>query len=379
MPKSRYVGPLSAFAVFGLFWGAFAALLPQIKTGTAVSDGELGLGFLALGIAALPAILGTGWLIDRRGWPTLRVALVLFAVAALLPAFAASLPGLVLSFAVLGAAAGSIDAASNAATSELESSGRRLMHLAHAVNALGVVVGAGATGLIRAFDVDRLPILAGVAAIILLAAALNRDGGSAATTRPSLATHGVALPRWPLITLGVLFALAEVLESSVDAWSAIHLEETLGAGPAVGGLGPAAFAGALVVGRLLALVVERHVTDRLFLAAGATFSGVGVGTAALADSALVAVAGFALAGLGYSVVVPIIYRLAGVAGGAKRRGIAISGVATIGAVGYTVGPALVGGVAEIAGLRVGLLLLVGAALVLGVVALVSERIGRLSG
>ena len=60
-------GSISAFAAFGVFWGAWAVLLPAIKEQTGASVGELGVALLFIAGAALPAMPATGALIDRFG------------------------------------------------------------------------------------------------------------------------------------------------------------------------------------------------------------------------------------------------------------------------------------------------------------------------
>ena len=45
---------LAAFGVFGLFWGAWAALLPAVKEQVGLSDGELGLALAVVALAAPP-------------------------------------------------------------------------------------------------------------------------------------------------------------------------------------------------------------------------------------------------------------------------------------------------------------------------------------
>jgi len=58
--RRRVVGPLAAFAAFGTFWGAWGVLLPDVKEQAEASVAELGAALLAVGLAALPAMLATG-------------------------------------------------------------------------------------------------------------------------------------------------------------------------------------------------------------------------------------------------------------------------------------------------------------------------------
>src|SRR3954453_17142968 len=83
-------GPIGAFVGMGVFWGTWAALLPEIKRATGSTDGQLGLAIGLALTAALPAMLLTGRAHDRFGARLLPVTLVLLAFGALLPGFATS-------------------------------------------------------------------------------------------------------------------------------------------------------------------------------------------------------------------------------------------------------------------------------------------------
>ena len=60
-------GPLLAFAAFGAYWGAWGVLVPDVKEQVDASVTELGLALLAVALAALPAMLVTGRIVDRVG------------------------------------------------------------------------------------------------------------------------------------------------------------------------------------------------------------------------------------------------------------------------------------------------------------------------
>jgi len=91
--RRERLAPVLAFAVFGLFWGTWDALLPAIKQATGVDDGQLGLALLGIGVGALPVMLSVGPLADRLGRPTVADMLVLFALVAVPPVSRARLPG----------------------------------------------------------------------------------------------------------------------------------------------------------------------------------------------------------------------------------------------------------------------------------------------
>src|SRR4030095_9550254 len=77
--------PLACFLAMGLFWGTWAALLPDIKAQIGATDGELGLAMVGAGLGSLPAMILTGRLWRRFGWWLLPGTALAFAVSALTP------------------------------------------------------------------------------------------------------------------------------------------------------------------------------------------------------------------------------------------------------------------------------------------------------
>ena len=103
------LGSLSAFAAFGVFWGAWAVLLPAIKEQTGASVTALGVALLFVAAAALPAMFLTGLLIDRIGPRVLPFAATFFGLAVLLPGLAQSPLQLALALVLVGVASGALD------------------------------------------------------------------------------------------------------------------------------------------------------------------------------------------------------------------------------------------------------------------------------
>src|SRR5438067_13444103 len=93
---SRGRGLAAAFAVFGLFWGGWAACLPAIQRQTGASEAQLGPALLCVALAALPAMLAAGRLADVVGARLVPIGLVLFGAAATPPGPAPPSPPLAL-------------------------------------------------------------------------------------------------------------------------------------------------------------------------------------------------------------------------------------------------------------------------------------------
>jgi MFS family permease len=114
---------LSAFAAFGVFWGAWAVLLPAIKEQTGASVTALGVALLFVAAAALPAMFLTGLLIDRIGPRVLPLAATFFGLAVLLPGLAQSPLQLALALVLVGVASGALDVSINFGATRIEACG----------------------------------------------------------------------------------------------------------------------------------------------------------------------------------------------------------------------------------------------------------------
>ncbi|MEO8289793.1 MAG: MFS transporter [Gaiellaceae bacterium] len=360
-------GSLSAFGSFGVFWGAWAVLLPAVKEQTGASVGELGVALLFVAGAALPAMLLTGVLIDRFGPRVLPAAAVFFGVAVLLPGLAQSLWQLILALAVVGAASGALDVSINFGATSIEAcGGAPIMQRAHAFFSGGFLVGSVFAGLAREAGAQPVAILLATAAVPFASAWLNRDAVRLPAPGERRAPM-VKLTR-PLVILGLLCGLAFVVESGIEHWSALFLETELDASPAFAGLGPAFFAAAMVAGRGLGQGLGIRFGDRTLLAGGALVSGCGLAVVATATAVPVAVAGFFLGGAGISVAAPVLFGAAGRGATGLERGSAVAGVTTVSYLGFLSGPPLIGLVSGALDLRAGIGLLAGIAVLTSVAA-----------
>jgi predicted MFS family arabinose efflux permease len=359
---------LLGFAMFGAFWGAWGGALPAVRDHAGVGDGTLGVALLCIGAGALVSMRPTGAIVDRHRAVALPVAMAIFAVCAVLPALATSPVALAAALLALGAASGAVDVAVNAEGVRSEAaSDRPLMSLAHAAFSGTVVVASLFAGAVRAAGAGVVPIFVAVAALILVAAVVLR-GLPAAEGGPSEAAGGglralLHLPAW-LAILGALTALAYFIENAWQSWSAVHLDATLGAAPALAALGPALFAASAATGRLLAQGAARRVPERTLVRGGAVLAAAGTFVAATAPVTGVALAGIALAGLGTSVCAPVLIGLAGRHAEPAARASAVSIVTTLAYLGFLVGPAAVGLAADAFSLRASLAAVAGLALVL---------------
>ena len=358
-----------AFGVFGLVWGAWQAVLPDLAARFDLSTGPLGLMLTAGFAVSLPVMLGTGRLIDRVGAGR-GIAVTALGLAAGLAVVGtlASLPVLVVGVIIFAAGSGAFDVAINgAALGDGRWSRPARLTLLHAAFSGGGVVGAiGGGALVGGGMAFQLvyPILA---ASVVAVAALSFTATWRSAGSEGAVPRAIALAMLPLAGLAGLAFLAE---GSMETWSAIYLRDELGAAAFVGALGPGAFHAAMLVGRLVGAGVATSLGARTTLLVAGSLTLVGMVIALVAPVQGVAIVGMAVAALGASFVVPVVVSLAGRRAGA-HAGRAASYVLSLGYGGFLIGPSLVGILGQLASLRLGLVVIPVAAAVIALASLTS--------
>jgi MFS family permease len=362
----------AAFALFGLLWGGWQAVLPDLAAHYSLSTGPLGAMLTAGFAVALPAMLGIGRFVDRWGAGRgIGITAAAMAIALLLVAVLPPLPVLVVAVVLLAAGSGAFDVAINgAAMADPEWSRPVRMTLLHAAFSSGGVVGALAGGVTVASAVAFTLVHAALAAALLALALV------AARSRWTPARGEGSVPRavaLAMVPLAVLAGLAFLAEGSMETWSAIYLRDELGAAAFIGALGPAAFHAAMLIGRLIGATVAGRLGPAATLLVAGSMTAIGMAVALAVPVPAVAIPGMAVGALGASFVVPVVVSLAARRAGA-HAGRAASYVLTLGYAGFLVGPSLVGLLGEVAGLRVALVVVPIAGAIIGLAAI--SRLAR---
>jgi MFS family permease len=239
-----------------------------------------------------------------------------------------------------------------------QATGRRFMSLLHAAFSGGAMVGALGAGVLIQVGVDYrivyLVLLVPLAGVILAVSTTRFPTTANESSEAAGGEKGNGLTRHlPLLLVGLIATLGLLSEGEMEHWSGIYLRQTLGLPALLGGSGVAVFYAAMAAGRLGTAWAVRSFGNRKTLLAAGLFTAGGMGLALATREPLLVVCGFLVVGLALSGVAPIAFSAAGdLAPG--RAGSAISAVTTLGYGGFLLGPVVVGGLAELLGLRVAL-------------------------
>ena len=362
------------FLANGFVMGAWAPQIPLLLPRHGITEGTLGLLILVLGMGAVGAMLFCGRLIGHFGARSVLRAFML-AVVPVLPVvvFAPSVGALAIAMAAFGAMIGCMDVAMNANAVEVERRlGRAIMSSSHGFWSLGGFIGGGLGSLIiaRAGSEVQALLTGGVALAMVLAASPYLMAGDPPAPREQTAPPARLLPRdGALWLLGAMALLSMVPEGAVLDWAALYLQQEMGAGVETAGLAFALFAGAMAAGGFAGDAIRNRFGAGRVLRMSGLIGAAGLAIAAAAPTPGLALAGFALSGLGVANMVPVVFSAAGNHPGLPA-GAAIATVTMLGYAGILVAPASIGFAAEAVGFRTTFAVL---AVLLAVVATLAGR------
>jgi MFS family permease len=343
------------FLAMGVLTGTFSSRWPWIAARLHMTSAVIGgVGLLATA-GALTVMPFAARFVHRYG---ARAATRLLTAAAgaslILPAYAPSAAVLAVVFAAMGAIIGTQDNAMNTAAVEAEARiGRSIMSGLHGMWSVGVLAGTLAGALAARADLGPRIEFAAMGAVIvtigLVASGWLRSGPATG------AAAEVHVPRfvWPrglLLLIGCVAFAAIFVEYAANDWSALFMHWTIHASQAVAAMATGLFAFTMAAGRLAGDAVVARVGAVASVRACGVLATAGCIVVAIAPAAWIAVAGFMFIGAGVSVVVPLVFAAGGRMGPSPAMGVA--GVATISYGAGLGAPSIMGGVAELASLRV---------------------------
>ncbi len=354
------------FLVHGLVVGSWVSRIPAVKAALHLDNGVLGLTLLSAAVGAVCTIPVTGWLLTRFGSKKVTIlSSIGFCLALMLLALAPTALILTAALFLYGTLAAAMDVSMNTQGVEVEKAlGTPTMSRFHAMFSLGAMGGAALGGWAASagmtpsahFTIVAVANLAAVLATspLLLPKAVSTAGEP---------VHRLPLNRIPrvLIALSAIGFCILLSEGAMADWIAIYLRQVLHAGSGLAAEGYAVFAAAMAVFRLAGDVITRRLGPYRTVRNGSLIAAGGLVCALIAAQPLWTFPGFAAAGAGLSVIIPLVF------GGGGRvnsvpPGAGIATVTGLGYLGFIAGPPAIGFASQVISLRWALGIVVGCCL-----------------
>jgi Na+/melibiose symporter-like transporter len=372
-------GTVLVFLIHGLLFATWVSRIPAVKTALGLNDAELGLALLSSAIGAVCAIPFTGRFVTRYGSREVTaISSIALCFSLVLPGLAVNALTLAVALFAFGASAAAMDVSMNAQGVEVEKRlGKPTMSRFHGMFSLGGMVGAGVGGIVAARSI-RPVIHFGVSAfvylvaIVLVAPLLLETHDSVQPDEPKVSLKRIPRALLALSAIGFCILLSE---GAMADWTAVYLRQVLNAGSGTAAAGYSVFSAAMAIFRFLGDLITSRLGPARTVRTGGLVAACGMTWALSMRSAAWAMPGFAAAGAGFSVIIPLVF-----GGGGRVQsvspGAGIATVTGIGYIGFIVGPPAIGFASQVLTLRYALGLVVVCCII---ASLLSGFIGRLQG
>ncbi len=350
---------LATFAVFFVQGLTFATLLTQVaalQRKHGLSDGELTILLLIVPVIAGAGSVLAGTLAARFGSRRiLRAFQPLTCAAVVLAGLAPTVPLFVVALVLFGVGLGGVDAGMNMQGVAVERRyGRAVLTGFHALWSAAAVVGALWASAAAELDLDLAVtfaiVMAPGAAVAVVAArwlCLPEEEHVA----QEVALTKARFPWKPIIPLCLAMAFLYVGDASISNFGSVFMDKIMHASASVVPLALGAYQATTFLVRVGGDLAVRRYGPAVIVRIGGAVATLGFVAIVAAPTEPLAIAGFALTGVGLSVVAPQSFSAAGRLDPAGT-GVAIARVNMFNYVGFIVGAALVGGIAEAADYRV---------------------------
>ncbi|UII80583.1 MFS transporter [Flagellimonas sp. CMM7] len=345
----RYFAPAWVFASLNIWFGTWAIYIPTVKEKLEIDKADLGIALFCLSLGVFTIFPIASKIINKLGvgratW----YSVVLTSIMALFPLLVPNYYTLMASLFVFGACTGLTDISMNTLVTEIEKEDKEnFMSAVHGFFSLGGVIAGLGSFFIPMIENPALHMGIMVVLVLIGNLFLYRNYIHIVATPMDKEPFSLKLFK-PLLLLGIIGFVAMGSEGAIVDWSGLYLKEITLAPEAFIGAGFLAFSVAMTLGRFLGDGISAKIGSIKIVALGSVIALLGY-LLVLSGNTLLAITGFALNGLGFSVIVPELFRIGGnVKGVDSAQG--ISFIAGTGYAGFLLGPVILGFIAESASL-----------------------------
>lgn len=356
--NKKYFASAFLYTCFSLIFSTWVTYIPHISEKLEINEGKIGNAIFFSALGAFFMIRICRHLIDRVGVGRYAYfALISYCICFFGPFLAYNYISLCVSLFIFGMAGSSFAISLNSLTATIEKQDKLyVMSGSHGFWSIGGMIGAATGSFIAALvhnPILHISIL--VLAILIVETRLKsqyyyRRGEHLDVVKKNRSAHIK-----PLFLIALIGLVIMVSEGAIADWSALYLKKVIQIDIKYIGLGYAAFACAMMIGRFSGDSLSRKLGSWKLITV-AIIIGMAGFVLVLIYNPLVSILGFFVIGLGFSVVVPEVYRLASNVEGIKTAD-AVSFVAATTNIGFMLGPVILGYIAELRTLHLSFMVL----------------------
>lgn len=349
--KRRWI-TLVFFFLSGIITASWASRIPDVQNKLRLNDAEWGLVLFALPIGLVVGLPLSSWLVAKYNASRIMVCTsILFAIVFLLLPLTISKWHLAIVLFFFGLLRNATNFSINTYSLEVQKLyDRPIISTFHGIWSLACLGAAGIGILMTAAGIIPAWHFLIIASISIAICIVYRYAGQGASS-PGREKRVVFIkPTRYLFLLGLIALCSMICEGTMFDWGVNYFRKVVKVEKSWSAAGYAIFITAMVSGRLIGdkLIASYGVISMLVVNGILMASGFLI--AVIFPYFLSASAGFLLAGLGDSILIPMIYMLAGQTKD-MSPGYAIASVTMVGYVGFLSGPLIVGTISEHMGMQ----------------------------
>jgi len=349
LKSKSYFSVAFVFSTLNILYGTWAIYIPTIKEKLALDKAELGLALFAFALGIFSIMGFVPKIIKRFGSGlSTKYTVLSLPILYVFPFISNSFTVLFISLFLMGVVQGILDISMNNLVTLIEKKNRiNLMSAMHGFFSLGGALAGLGTFAISSFNpVFHILIITSCCVLINLILSkhyVNYKGTQEAKQKVDWSYIKT------LFLLGLISFVIMGSEGAIADWSGLYLKDISLAPAKLIGAGFLVFSISMTIGRFFGDSISQQYGSQRVLSLGALIACIGYGLV-LINELYWSIIGFGLIGLGFSVMVPELFRVTAktsIVDTAK----ALTLVAGFGYSGFLIGPVLLGFTAEQFGLE----------------------------
>ena len=351
---------MGIFFIQPVVLGVWLALIPKVQSGLNLDTSQLALGLMGAPAGMLMTLPFAGKMANTFGIrKILYIGFPVYFFSITLIGQAGGLYSLLLVLFLVGVCGSLLTLALNVHASRVEKHTRRvIMNRCHGFWSLGIMAGSFLGSVLESESTVWLILIICASASFPLALLLCLGLPSYENVNSAEMSPALVITQFPAILIGICFFTfgISMTEGAMANWASVYVKEMLGPEAQGTGYGFGLFAAFVAFGRFfgdsLKIKLGTIKVARIFV----NISILGLIFLVIANDLWLALAGFALIGLGVSVGFPLAVTAAASIDD-KREASYVAFLSLIALIGFLVGPPIIGFIANTTNIKTGLTML----------------------
>ncbi len=354
----RYFAPAFLYSCFSLIFSTWVVYIPYISDRLKITEGRLGGALFFTSVGALLIIPVINRFVDKAGvGRSAFFSFILYGLSLYGMFLATSYVMLCVALLIFGMMGSAFAISINSLTATLEKrSGMFIMTGSHGFWSLGGMTGAATGSFISArLGMPLLHISVLLLILFGLQFWLKKEYFQTRSEYHEKARRMKFRIR-PLLVIASIGLVIMLSEGAIADWSALYLKKIVLLKNQYIGFGYALFSLGMAVGRFTGDSLSSRFGSWSLLRRAFALSLTGFVLVLLSGNIILPLAGFFIVGLGFSVIVPEVYRLASRVDGIRTAD-GVSFIAATANIGFLIGPVVLGFIAELRSLHLSFIIL----------------------